>query len=195
LKIAGGINEREVARQGEEIDDANSALDGFTILKSIELNLSPSGAADLDEEALRKLDLVVGSFHSALRRVEDQTDRYIAALDNDCVHILGHPRGRVYSYRLGLSADWPKVFEHAAKRGKAIEVDSYADRQDLSYEPLLLAKKAGCLISIDTDAHHPWQLDFVELGLAAALKVGIDPKKVINFLPAKKLRALFHERG
>jgi histidinol phosphatase-like PHP family hydrolase len=191
LKIAGGINEYEVARQGEEIDEANAELDGFTILKSIELNLSPSGAADLDEKALRKLDLVVGSFHSALRRMEDQTARYMAALENDCVHILGHPRGRVYNYRLGLSADWPRVFARAAESGKAIEVDAYSDRQDLSYEPLLLAKKAGCLISIDTDAHHPEQLDFVELGLAAALKAGISAKNIINFDDAKKLRARF----
>jgi putative hydrolase len=191
LKIAGGINEDEVARQGEEIDAANAALDGFTILKSIELNLSPSGAADLDEKALRKLDLVVGSFHSALRRLEDQTGRYMAALENDCVHILGHPRGRVYNYRLGLSADWPRVFDRAAELGKVIEVDAYSDRQDLNYELLLLAKKAGCLISIDTDAHHPEQLDFVDLGLAAALKAGVSPKNIINFKDVKKLRSRF----
>jgi putative hydrolase len=191
LKIAGGINEEEVAQQAEEIDEANSALNGFTVLKSIELNLSPSGAADLDERCLRRLDLVVGSFHSALRRLEDQTSRYTAALENECVHILGHPRGRVYNYRLGLTADWPRVFARAAELGKVIEVDAYADRQDLSYEPLLLAKKAGCFISIDTDAHHPHQLDFVDLGLAAALKAGINPRNIINFWDTKKLRARF----
>ncbi len=191
LKIAGGINEYEVARQGEEIDQANVALDGFTILKSIELNLSPSGAADLEEKTLSKLDLVVGSFHSALRRMEDQTERYMKALENECVHILGHPRGRVYNYRLGLTADWPRVFDRAAELGKAVEVDAYSDRQDLSYELLLLAKKAGCLIAIDTDAHHPEQLDFVELGLAAALKAGINAKNIINFDTPKQLRARF----
>ena len=191
LKIAGGINEYEVARQAKEIDEVNAALDGFTILKSIELNLSPTGKADLDEKCLRKLDYVVGSFHSALRRMEDQTDRYRAALENECVHILGHPRGRVYNYRLGLAADWPRVFGRAAELGKVIEVDAYADRQDLSYELLLLAKKAGCLIAIDTDAHHPHQLDFAELGLAATLKAGIAAKNIINFYDLKKLRALF----
>jgi histidinol phosphatase-like PHP family hydrolase len=129
LKIAGGINERDLAEQAEEIDSANATLDGFTVLKSIEMNISPDGSGDLEEAALRKLDLVVGSFHSALRRVEDQTARYIAALENPFVHVLGHPRGRVYNYRLGLTADWPKIFARAAKLGKAIEVDSYPDRQ------------------------------------------------------------------
>jgi histidinol phosphatase-like PHP family hydrolase len=190
LKIAGGINEDEVAEQAREIDQVNATLKNFTVLKSIELNLTPAGAADLDEKCLRKMDIVVGSFHSALRRLEDQTTRYLAALDNDCVHILGHPRGRVYNYRLGLTADWPKVFDRAAQRGKVIEIDSYPDRQDINHELLLLAKKAGCLISIDTDAHHPWQLAFAELGLAAALRAGIPAKNIINFLEAQFLLKL-----
>jgi putative hydrolase len=195
LKIAGGINEQEVLQQGEEIDNVNEALkqtgEKFTILKSIELNLTPDGKADLDDECLGKLDIVVGSFHSALRRVEDQTKRYLAAVENPGVHILGHPRGRVYNYRLGLTADWPKIFARAAELGKAIEIDSYPDRQDLNHELLLQAKKAGCLLSIDTDAHHPEQLAFIELGLAAALKAKIPADRIINFQDARSLRSLF----
>jgi histidinol phosphatase-like PHP family hydrolase len=194
LKIAGGINERELEEQAAEIDAVNESLDGFTVLKSIEMNISPDGSGDLDEACLRKLDLVVGSFHSALRRVEDQTERYLAALDNPFVHILGHPRGRVYNYRLGLTADWQKVFDHAAKLGKAIEVDSYPDRQDINFQLLLLAKKAGCMISIDTDAHHPWQLVFAEIGLATALKAGIPAERIINFKSASQLGKLFPVR-
>ena len=195
LKIAGGINEQELAEQGEEIDSVNESLkkagEKFTVLKSIELNVTPDGKGDLDDDALSKLDIVVGSFHSALRRVEDQTKRYLAALNNPSIHVLGHPRGRVYNYRLGLTADWPKIFDRAAKLGKAIEIDSYPDRQDLNYDLLLQAKKAGCLISIDTDAHHPPQLGFIELGLAAALNAGIDPDRIINFKDARALRKLF----
>ena len=46
--------------------------------------------------ALRKLDLVLGCFHSALRRVEDQTSRYMAALHNPDIQVLGHPQTRIY---------------------------------------------------------------------------------------------------
>jgi histidinol phosphatase-like PHP family hydrolase len=59
----------------------------------------------MDPRSLRKLDLVLGCFHSALRTKDDQTPRYLAALRNPEVHIMGHPRGRVYNYRIGLSAD------------------------------------------------------------------------------------------
>jgi len=47
-----------------------------------------------------------------------------------------------------------------------------------------VARDAGVLIAIDTDAHHPWQLDFVEYGLAAAAKAGIAPERVLNFRDA-----------
>jgi putative hydrolase len=191
LKIAGGINEDELRKQAEEIDAVNATLlkagKKFRVLKSIEMNLNPAGQGDMDPKALKKLDLVVGSFHSALRKTEDQTERYLAALNNPNVHILGHPRGRVYNYRIGLRADWRKVCDRAAELGKAVEIDSYPDRQDLDVDLLKLAQKAGCKIAIDTDAHHPWQLAFIELGLAAALKAGIQAKDIVNFLNVESL--------
>jgi histidinol phosphatase-like PHP family hydrolase len=186
LKIAGGIDEGELSKQGQEIEAVNESLahrsSRLRVLRSIELNLNPRGEGDLAESALRHLDIVLGSFHSALRKTEDQTERYLAALRNPNIQILGHPRGRIYNYRLGLSADWPKVFAAAAERGKAVEIDAYPDRQDLSIELLLLAQKAGCYISIGTDAHHPWQLGFIELGLAAALLAGIQQERILNFM-------------
>jgi histidinol phosphatase-like PHP family hydrolase len=151
------------------------------------MNLNPRGQGDMDAEALRELDVVVGSFHSALRKTDDQTERYLAAIENPAVHILGHPRGRIYNYRLGLKANWKRVFDRAAELGTAIEIDSYPDRQDLNSDLLVLARRAGCLIAIDTDAHHPPQLAFVELGLASALKAGIRPEKILNFQSADAL--------
>jgi len=73
---------------------------------------------------------VLGCFNSALRKKEDQTERYIAGLWNPDIQILGHPRGRIYNYRLGLQADWAKVFDVAAELDKAVEIDGYPDRQD-----------------------------------------------------------------
>jgi histidinol phosphatase-like PHP family hydrolase len=78
----------------------------FTILRSAEINLSPAGEADMASSALNNLDIVLGSFHSALRRKDDQTSRYIAALRNHpAIQILGHPESRIYNYREGLHAD------------------------------------------------------------------------------------------
>ena len=141
----------------------------------------------MEPDALAELDIVVGSFHSALRTKEDQTDRYLAAIRNPHIHILGHPRGRIYNFRLGLKADWERVFAEAARLDKAVEVDCYPDRQDLDVGLLKIAKLEGCKIAIDTDAHHPEQLAFVELGLAAAIKAGIARENIINFKAVDEL--------
>lgn len=192
LKIAGGIDERQLQQQAEEIEAVNSRLaaerTGVQVLRSIELNIDTLGRGDMDAQSLAELDLVLGCFHSALRKKEDQTERYIAALRNPDIQILGHPRGRIYNYRLGLSADWERVFGVAARLDKAVEIDGYPDRQDLSTDLLKLAKKAGCRISLGTDAHDPSQLRFIDYSLAAAVRVGIPSERILNFMSANALR-------
>jgi histidinol phosphatase-like PHP family hydrolase len=186
LKIAGGIDEKQLFQQADDIAIVNESL-RIRVLRSIEVNLSPHGEVDMDLASLAKLDIVLGCFHSALRKKEDQTPRYVAALRNPAIHILGHPRGRIYNFRVGLSADWAKVFAVAAELDKAVEIDSYPDRQDLSLDLLKLARKAGCRISIGTDAHGSSQLRFIEFGLAAALKAKIDSGRILNFMGSNEL--------
>lgn len=191
LKIAGGINEEALAKQAVEIREANLAGrdSGVTVLRSIEMNLNPRGEGDMDRKSLARLDLVLGAFHSALRTKEDQTERYLAALRNPDIQILGHPRGRIYNYRLGLKADWPRVFAKAARLDKAVEIDSYPDRQDLNVALLKIARKAEVQISLGTDSHHAYQLEFIELGLAAALKARISADRIVNFMDLAGLKA------
>ena len=124
-----------------------------------------------------------------MRTTEDQTESYLAALRNAHVHILKHPRGRIYNFRLGLNADWPRAFAEGARLDKALEVDCYPDRQDLNVELLKIARKHGTRISLGTDAHHPWQLEFNELGLAAALRAKIPADRILNFMPVLEMKA------
>ena len=192
LKIAGGIDERALKRQGAEIAKVNAALSKsgsqLTVLRSIEMNLNPRGEGDMSPDSLLGLDLVLGSFHSALRTTEDQTERYLAALRNPHVHILGHPRGRIYNFRIGLTADWPRVFAEAARLDKALEIDCYPDRQDLNVALLKIAREHGTRISLGTDAHHGWQLEFIDLGLAAALRAKISANRIVNFMSLLELK-------
>ena len=192
LKIAGGIDERALKLQGTEIAKVNVALSKsrahLTVLRSIEMNLNPRGEGDMSADSLQRLDLVLGSFHSALRTTEDQTERYVAALRNPHIHILGHPRGRIYNFRIGLKADWPRVFAEAARLDKALEIDCYPDRQDLNVELLKVAREHGTRISLGTDAHHAWQFEFIDLGLAAALRAKIPSERILNFMPVADLK-------
>ena len=200
LRIAGGIDERALRQQESEIQKANRAISRLagkvTVLRSIELNLNPRGEGDMEPRSLTRLDLVLGSFHSSLRRIEDQTHRYLAALRNPHIQILGHPRGRIYNFRVGLKSDWRRVFAEATKLDKALEIDCYPDRQDLKVGLLKLARAAGTRMSIGTYAHHPWQLEFVYLGLAAALRARIPAERIVNFMSFKQLTSwVAHLRG
>ena len=189
LKIAGGIDEEQLRQQGKEIAEVNQQLRDVSVLRSVELNLNPAGDGDMDSACLGELDIVLGCFHSALRKKEDQTERYLAALQNPDIQILGHPRGRIYNYRLGLSADWSRVFDRAAELDKAVEIDGYPDRQDLSIPLLKIAKRSGCRISLGTDSHGPSQLRFMEYSAAAALMAGISKDRILNFLTRDGLLA------
>ena len=191
LKIAGGIDEAKLAEQATEIRGVNRSLENsghkLRVLRSIELNLNPAGEGDMEQKALAELDVVIGCFHSALRRRDDQTERYLAALRNPSIQILGHPRGRIYIYRAGLSANWPRVFALAAELDKAVEIDAYPDRQDLSPDLLAHAKKAGCRISFGTDSHGPTQLRFMVFAAASALQAGIARDRILNFMSRGEL--------
>ncbi|HWC32564.1 MAG TPA: PHP domain-containing protein [Actinomycetota bacterium] len=198
LPIANGMDEPTLAEQGREIARLNRTLDtaGAPIraLRSLEMNLSPEGDGDMEADALERLDLVLGAFHSKLRVREDQTRRYVAALRNPRVHVLAHPRGRRWSTRAGLSADWETVVTAASETRTALEIDAYPDRQDLDVATLRLAAEAQAWISIGTDAHYPDELRFLELGLAAAVEAGIRRERVLNFLPRDDLLAWARER-
>jgi putative hydrolase len=185
LKIANGLDSERLKAQNAEIARLNERDSHLRILRSVEANLSPDGS--LDVENTEGLDLVLACFHSKLRLKEDQTERYLAALRNPKVDILGHPRGRIFNFRAGLQADWSRVFEAAAELDKAVEVDCFPDRQDLDVATLELARAAGCRISLGTDAHAPHQLHFMELGLEAVWRAGIAPDKVLNFMSADEL--------
>ena len=190
LRIARGMTEEEFRAQADEIAAVNDALgrEHFRVLHAAELNLSPSGAGDMASDALARLDLVLGAFHSALRRTEDQTERYVAGLRNPDIQVLAHPRGRIYNFRLGLTADWARVCGVAAELDKAIEIDAYPDRQDLNVELLAHARAAGSRISIGSDAHSTRELGYIEFGLAAARRAGIAHDRIVNFLSADGLR-------
>jgi histidinol phosphatase-like PHP family hydrolase len=196
LKIAGGITPRELAKQRIEIDKLNNSLKksrkAIRVLRSLEMNLNPQGKGDMDSDSLRHLDLVLGCFHSSLRKKEDQTERYLAALRNPAIQILGHPRGRIYNFRTGLRANFSRVFDVAAELDKAVEIDAYPDRQDLNLALIRLAAKAGCRVSLGTDSHGPSQLQFMEFGAAAALLGGLKKDRILNFMSRDQLLAWAH---
>jgi histidinol phosphatase-like PHP family hydrolase len=125
--------------------------------------------------------------HSMLRKTIDQTARMLAAVSLPGVHILGHPRGRIFNMRGGVIADWPAVFRKAAETGVAIEIDGEVSRQDLDFSMAEAAKEAGCLFALDSDAHSADQLWMADYAIAHARLAGIPAERVVNCWPAGKI--------
>lgn len=95
----------------------------------------------------------------------------------------------MYGRRVGLAADWDRVFAEAARLGKAVEVDAFPDRQDLDVALLQRATQAGAYVSIGSDAHHPDQLRYLEYDFGAAALAGVPPARILNFWSAAEIRA------
>ena len=188
LPIAGGLPMVKVAQQHREIDALNATYqDRFRLLKGIEANIRADGSMDMTLDELAQFEIVVAAPHSALRSPADQTARMIGAVQTPGVHILGHPRGRMYGSRPGVTADWEKVFRAAADQGVAIELDGDPSRQDLDFDLARLALPSGCVFAIDSDAHATDQWWYAETALAHARLAGIPRSRVINCWPLTQL--------
>jgi len=188
LPIARGVSMARLQAQHTAMDALNAANAGrFRLLKGIEANIRADGSVDMEPDELARLEIVVAAPHSALRSKDSQTSRMVRAVTSPQVHVLGHPRGRKYGARPGVTADWDAVFEAAARAGVAIEIDGDPSRQDIDY---LLAKRAlaaGCLFALDSDAHSTPELLYAETAIAHARLAGIPPERVINCWPLDRL--------
>ena len=181
LPIAGGMTMDEMRGQHAEINRLNKQFGGeFRIFKGVEANILQDGTLDMHPSELTEFDLVVASPHSSLRKSVDQTERMLKAVSTPGVHILGHPRGRMFNSRAGVIADWPAVFKLAAQTGVAIELDGDVSRQDLDYRVATAAKKAGCVFALDSDAHAADQLWMADYAIAHAQLAGIPSSRIIN---------------
>ncbi len=188
LPIAGGMTMDEMRAQHAEINKLNKEFGAdFRIFKGVEANILKDGSLDMPPSELTAFDLVVASPHSSLRKSVDQTERMLAAVSIPGVHILGHPRGRVFNSRAGVIADWPTVFKRAAQTGVAIELDGDVSRQDLDYRIAVAAKKAGCVFALDSDAHAANQLWMADYAIAHARLAGIPTDRIINCWPAAEI--------
>ncbi len=126
----------------------------------IEVDILEDGALDQEDNLLAELDIVVASVHSKLRMdSRPMTARMIAAVSHPRVNVLGHCTGRLVQGERGTrpqsAFDAAAVFSACADNGVAVEINSRPERQDPPDELIAIALEAGCLFSIDSDAHAP----------------------------------------
>ncbi|MFN8193670.1 MAG: PHP domain-containing protein [Nocardioidaceae bacterium] len=195
LKVARGLSAERLAKQLDVVDAVNEHLgDGFRLLKGIEVDILDDGGLDQTDAMFARLDVRVASVHSKLAMEPDaMTRRMVRAVENPWTNVLGHCTGRLVTGNRGTRAssrfDARKVFGACAEHGVAVEINARPERRDPPTRLLEQARDAGCVFSIDSDAHAPGQLDFLALGCERAEAAGIDADRIVNTWPADRLLA------
>jgi putative hydrolase len=185
LTVANGLSAERLERQLDVVAALNAELAPFRILTGIEVDILEDGTLDQRPSLLARVDLVVASVHSKLRMpAEEMTPRMVAAIANPHTDVLGHCTGRLVTggrrSRPESQFDAEIVFAACAQFGVAIEINSRPERLDPPKRLLRLAVEAGCLTSIDTDAHAPGQLDWLPNGCERAARCGVPAASIIN---------------
>ena len=195
VKIARGLDEKRLAKAIKAIDKINAKLKGFTLLKSIELDILADGTLDLPDGILDELDLVVCSVHYNFKlSKEKQTERVIRAMDNPRVNIFGHPTGRLINERPPYEIDLEKVMRAAVERDCFLELNAHPDRLDLDDVHCQRAKEMGLKIALSTDAHSTDDLDLMRFGVGQARRGWLEAADIINTRPLAELRKLLKRK-
>lgn len=194
LGIAGGLRPERLAEQRLEIDGLLGESP-VRLLAGSEVEVHRDGRLDFDDAILAGLDLVVASLHSGLRQSSEEfTERLLATIRNPHTDIIAHPTGRLVERRQGADIDWPPVYAAARETATVLEINSDPMRLDMDDVHARGALEAGCLLSIDSDAHHPSSLSLVRFGIGVARRAWVEPQQVVNTWPLDDLLAWLRDR-
>ncbi len=183
-RYAGGLFRDKIQDQHDEIDRANAEVDDVTVLKGIELDILQDGSLDYTPEIRSSFDFVIASLHSGYGQDRDaMTKRILRAMDDPNMVIFGHPSGRLLLSRDPYPMDFDAVFEKAAERGIAIEINADPQRLDLDWRLVRHAISKGVTISIGADAHNVSGMTNMDLGIGIARKGWLSPSEVLNACP------------
>jgi len=190
LTIARGLSAERLEEQLGVV--AAFRDDGFRLLSGIECDILEDGTLDQSDDLLGRLDVVVASVHSKLKSdPREMTKRMLGAVRNRHTDVLGHATGRLVEgsrgTRPGSTFDAAAVFAACAGEGVAVEINSRPERQDPPDDLILMALDAGCLFSIDSDAHAPGQLSLLDYGAERAERLGVPPERIVTTWPLEKL--------
>ena len=192
IGITNGLTPQRLKKHNEEIDKLNERFSRtkgtFRILKGIEVDIRSNGQLDFEDEILKGLDIVVAAVHTKFTQSqEEMTKRIIKAMENPHVDIFAHPTGRLIGRREAYQVDMDRLMDACKANGKALELNAYPERLDLSDLNCRKAKEKGIKIAISTDAHQDGHYDWISFGVSTARRGWIEPEDVINTLPLTKL--------
>jgi len=185
-----------LAAQARMVADWNRRRRGITLLRGVECAILPDGRLELPDTLLEGLDVVVATVrdHFDLPR-EKQTARVLRALAHPAVTILAHPTARLVGRREPMDLDMTRVVRTAAAAGCLLELNARPDRLDLNDLHCRMAREAGALVCIGSDARGPEEFANRVYGIGQARRGWLEAANVANTRTLAQLRKLWSARA
>ena len=122
------------------------------------------------------------------------TKRAISGLSHPKAKILAHPTGRLLNERYGYDLDFDELFEFCKKNNKALEINAYPNRLDLTDTVIRQAVNANVKMVIDTDSHSSSQMELMPYGVAQARRGWATKDDIINTMSYNEMKEWFVRR-
>jgi DNA polymerase (family 10) len=176
-----------IQKRNEKIEQLKSVNKSVRIFKLLEIDILPSGKLAIDDSSLELLDGAIVSIHSVFSMSKDEmTKRVIEGLSHKKAKILAHPTGKLINERPGFELDWEKIFEFCKKYNKALEINSWPTRLDISDNVIKLAVEYGVKMVIDSDSHAAAHMDNQKYGVFMARRGWATNNDILNTLSYNK---------
>jgi DNA polymerase (family X) len=177
-----------IKSRNEKIEHINTyKKNNVRILKLLEIDILPNGNLAINNNSLDLLDGAIVSIHSVFSmNKEDMTKRILSGLSHPKAKILAHPTGRLLNSRNGYEIDYEVIFDFCKKNNKALEINSWPARLDLTDTSINLAIKNGVKLIINSDSHSVSQMDMQKYGVFMARRGWATSNDILNTLEYNK---------
>ena len=181
VTMALGLDPKRLRAQWKAVAAWNAKAKGFTILRSVELDILEDGTLDLPDDVLAEADYVVASIHYGMTQSERElTRRVIGAIEHPHVDAIGHPTGRRVGKRESYRLDFAAVAQAAADHGCLLEVNGHPERMDLPETLAAEAKTHGVRFVLSTDSHNTGNLANMQYAVDLARRAGLEAGDILN---------------
>src|SRR5256884_328787 len=189
VTMALGLDPKRLRAQWQAIDAWNARSRGFTILKSVELDILESGKLDLPDDVLAEADYVVATVHYGITQDKKAlTRRLVGAAEHPWVDAIGHPTGRLVGKREPYALDFDALTRACVTHGCLLEINGHPERMDLPDTLAAAAKQQGARFALSTDSHQPGNLPFMKYAVDLARRAGLEAADILNTRPLAGFR-------
>lgn len=170
-----------VDKRNKQIDKIYSSINNVRIFKMLETDILANGELSIDDKTLNILDGTIVSIHSSFNMDrKSMTERILKGLSHPKAKILAHPTGRLINSRKGYDVEWNRLFEFCNKFNKALEINAYPTRLDLTDSLIRQAMEYKIKFTIDTDSHAAEQMTLMQFGVSVARRGWLTKHDIIN---------------